>query len=157
MQPELKQYLEENNIEYILHEHPAVFTVPESEKLCQEIPGLRGKNLFMKDREGDQGFFLVILPGHKRLNIKALRKQLNIKKLSFADEEAMWTLLKLTPGSVSPFGLINDTENQITVIIDQEIWDADVVNFHPNINTASMELKQGQFHKFINSVGNTFK
>ena len=156
MQPELKQYLEQHDIKYILHEHPAVFTCEEADIHCKHIPGMPGKNLFLKskDKKGrTQDHFLVIMPAVKRLNLKALQSQLEVKKLTFSKPEELKEILGLTPGSVSPFGLINDTEKKVKVIIDKELWETEIVTFHPNVNTASLELSKEEFHRFIESLG----
>lgn len=157
MEPTLKQYLEQHNINYILHEHPAVFTCEEADIHCKDVPGMPGKNLFLKEKDSSgktQNYVIVIMPAEKRLNLKALQKQLEVKKLTFCNEEELKQYLNLTPGSVSPFGLINDKEHEVKVLIDEDLWNADVVNFHPNINTASLELKKEEFHKYINSLEN---
>ncbi len=155
MQPEVKQYLEHHNITPIIHKHPPVFSVDEAAIHCKDIPGLHCKNLFLKGKKKkDTNYNLVIMNAHKRLNINNLAKILNLKKLTFANEEELMHHLKLKPGSVSPLGLINDKNHKVKVIIDQEVWQAPIVNFHPNINTASLEFTQEQFHKIMNTFEN---
>ncbi len=157
MNKELEQYLQQHDIQYKYHSHPAVFTVAESDIHCGDIPGMRGKNLFLKDKEGTAGFFLLVVPGHKRVKMAMVQKFMGIRKLAFATEQELWQYLHLTPGSVSPFGLIHDMKQEVTVLIDQDIWDAPVVNFHPNVNTASLELSRENFHKFIASLSQKVK
>ena len=90
------------------------------------------------------------------MDIKEFGSRLN-EKLKFANENNLKEILGLTPGSVSPFGLINDKEHITKVLIDQDIWDSDIVSFHPNINTETLELNGKDFQKFIKTIGNTFE
>jgi Ala-tRNA(Pro) deacylase len=155
MQPEVKQFLEQHQISFILYEHPAVFSVDQADIYCKHIPGMHCKNLFLKEKESKQpNYYLVVMNAYKRLNINHLAKILKLKKLTFGSEEELLHYLKLTPGSVSPLGLINDQHHAVKLIIDQEVWDAKQVNFHPNINTASLEFTQEQFHHLINLFEN---
>ena len=158
MQLEVKQYLEQYNITPLVHEHPPVFTVEEAAVHCQHIPGMPCKNLFLKEKETkDTKYYLIIMNAHKRLQINNLAKLLNLKKLTFANGDELFHYLKLKPGSVSPLGLINDQYYVVKVIIDEEVWHAPIVNFHPNINTASLEFTQEQFHNLMNTFQNEKK
>lgn len=153
----LEVYLKKQDIEYRSHTHPAVFTCEEARIHCKHVPGLACKNLLLRDKNNNgstRAFYLVIMPAEKRLQMSVLQQTLGAKKLTFAKPEEMMKLMKLEPGSVSPLGLINDKEHQIKVIIDQEIWDAKIVNFHPNVNTASLELKKEMFHRLMESFEN---
>ena len=150
MNVQLKEYLAKNGIKYKIHEHPAVFTVAESKGIeaIQKIPGMRSKNLFLRDEK--HNFYLVCMPGEKRLNIRHLEKKLSVKKLNFASPEDLKLELNLTPGSVSIFAMINAKSTKL--IIDQEIWNAKITGFHPNINTATLEIQHEDFTKFVNSL-----
>ncbi len=155
MTPEIITFLEKHNIEYKLHTHQAVFTCAEAEIHCKHIPGLASKNLFLKDKETEQ-YYLVTLPAYKKMNFKQFEQMVNSKKITFGDEEALRNILKLTKGSVSPFGLVNDTGLKTKIYIDKDVWDADIVSFHPNINTESLELTREMFHRFIKSLSHEF-
>ncbi len=146
METYIKEFLEKNNIYYKLYTHPAVFTCEEADMHCKHVPGIPGKNLFLKEEKGTQ-FFLVILPAHKKLNMNSLALILNIKKLKFANEKELKEILSLTPGSVSILGLINDKEKKVQMVIDKELWNAERVNFHPNINTESLTFDKEIFHR----------
>lgn len=156
MESYLEQYLKSNSVEYGLYTHPAVYTVEEAKIHCKDVPGLGCKNLFLKDKEEGK-FFLVIMPAERRLQMKELAPKIGAKKLTFANEEELLSILKLTPGAVSPLGLINDKDNLVIVIIDKEVWDAELVSFHPNVNTESITLNKENFHKFIASLQNNKK
>ena len=152
MDSKLKGYLEKNGVNYILHKHSAVFTVSESDsnESIKKIPGLRCKTLFLKS-EHDM-FYLVGMPGKKRLDIKNLERHLGVKKLRFASEEELERELKTRAGSVSIFGAINSSN--VWLILDKEVWLADRVCFHPNINTETLELKHEDLERFYNSLDN---
>ncbi len=141
------------NIPYDLHEHPAVFTVAEADPYYQDSSGGKSKNLFLRNRNKSK-YYLVIIESSKRINLESLAKNLSEVKLSFASPEDLKNILGLTPGSVSPFGLINDTEKKTTVIIDRDLWKYDRLHYHPNVNTATVELSRDDFKKFLDHCGN---
>src|SRR3989338_4152244 len=156
METRIQEFLEKNRIKYIVHTHKAVFTCEEADIHCKHVPGTPGKNLFLKEDKGNQ-FFLVILPADKKLNMNSLAPVLSVKKLKFANENELKEILGLTPGSVSPLGLLNDKEKKTRVIIDEEIWAAETVNFHPNINTESLEFTKDNFHRLITTLLSNFE
>ncbi len=148
MDQNLLSHLDKLGIKYKVHKHSAVFTVEESNKIIKGLPGLHTKNLFLKDDSGK--FYLVCMEAQERLNIKVLTKNLLINKLRFASEEELKSELNLTPGSVSIFGMIY--AKNVQLLLDEKVWEASIVNFHPNINTATLELDQENFKKFYNSL-----
>ncbi len=148
MDQNLKSYIEKHKIKYKIYEHPPVFTVEESKKIKFKVPGLHTKCLFLKD--SNNKFYLICLPAEKRLNTNLIRKKFNLKKLNFASPEELKSTLNLTPGSVSLFGTIYS--KKVYLIIDQEIWEADLVGFHPNINTSTIVLDHDNLEKFYNSL-----
>ncbi len=148
MEKILRSYLEKHKIEYKNYEHPAVFTVAESKKIKINIPALHTKCLFLKDEHSQ--FYLVCLPAEKRLNINFLRKKFNLKELYFTSPEELKTNLHLTPGSVSIFGMIYS--DSVYLIIDKQLWEAEAVGFHPNINTATIVLNHNNLEKLYHSL-----
>lgn len=150
---QVEQYLTSHNIEYILHEHPPVFTCEEAKKHCAHISGLHTKNLFLTNKKKTR-FLLVVLPAHKRADLKKIEQIVDEKKLTFGKPELLMEKLGLKPGSVSPFGLINDTNCDVEVFVDEEVHQADRVSFHPNRNTASLELTGDMFRKYLDSYLN---
>lgn len=89
---------------------------------------------------------------YKRADLKFLAKYLGVARLAFANPDLLMIKMNLTPWSVSPFWLINNKDNDIEVYIDEEIYNADTVNFHPNINTASLALTKEMFHKYLEII-----
>lgn len=148
-------FLGSNGIEYVLHEHPAVFTCEEAETHCGHIPGKASKNLLLKTKAGR--YFLVILPAEKRLDLKKFMGMVNESKVSFASPKSLKEILNLEPGSVSPFGLLNDEEIKAEFYIDRDMYEAQTVSFHPNVNTATLELSREMFQNFLDKVGHEIK
>ena len=145
--------LDKLEIKYKLHKHPAIFNLEQAEKYYKDINGGQCKNLFIRNKNG-KNHYLVILPNQKNLDLKKLRIILEETRLGFASCERLEKYLNLTPGSVSPFGLINDLNKEVVVIIDNELLDCRDLHFHPNINTASIELSTIDFKKFLNWTEN---
>lgn len=140
------------HIEYKEYKHPAVFTVEEAEKYDRG-EGVHSKNLFLRNRKGKK-HYLVIFEGSKQVNLKELSNQLNESNLSFASPERLMKYLQLTPGSVSPFGLIHDENKEVEVIVDNDLLKSDNQGFHPNTNTSTLEISTGDFKKFLQQTGN---
>jgi Ala-tRNA(Pro) deacylase len=138
-------------IEHSTVQHPPIFTVEEGRPWHDLIPGLHCKNLFIKDRKG--GIWLVLMPGDKRADLARLEKVLAAPRFSFARPELLQEVLELTPGSVTPFGLINDRQRRVTVILDQQMLDAEWVNFHPLHNAASTTLRSADLLRFVRALG----
>ncbi len=148
MDENLKDYLGGLKIKYKIHEHKPVFTVEQSKKIKQKIPGLSTKCLFLKDE--NKQFYLICLSSDKRLNTKIIKSYFNIKELQFASPDELKNELNVTPGSVSIFSMIY--AKNIILIVDKEIWQADIVSFHPNINIATLEINHEDLEKFYNSL-----
>ena len=151
---EVEDFLKENQIEFVLHEHPAVYTTAEAAVHTAHIPGLDCKNLVLKDQKSRR-FFLLVLPAEVKADINEFAKSVGEKKLSFANSTNLMDLLGLEPGSVSPFGLLNDTEKKIEVYFHPDVLIAEVVKFHPNRNTASLEISRDMFKKYLDMTGHT--
>ncbi len=148
--------LEELGIEYALHEHPAVFTVEEAQQHAEGIEGLHCKNLFLRDQKGKK-HFLVVAENVKPIQVKEVGRKLGVGNLSFGSPERLLKHLDVTPGAVSPFGLINDPDNNVILVLDQDLQKAKIVNFHPNDNTKTITLTYDDFDKFVKWTGNTVK
>ncbi len=125
-------------IPFAAHEHVAVFTVAESEKVSAAIPGAHSKNLFLKDAGG--AFWLVTVPAEARVDLKALPDAIGCKRVSFGKPEDMERLLGIQPGSVTPLAAINAPPGSIAVVLDAGLAAAGRVNVHPLRNTATLGL-----------------
>lgn len=152
---EVYDILNSLEIEYVRYEHRPIYTVNEAKELDILIPGEKCKNLFLRNGKGDINY-IVILDEEKRVNLKLLAKQIGSTRLSFASEERLFKNLKLTPGSVTPFGIINDVNRDVIVLIDRDLINEKLVNFHPNVNTVTIGISYIDFEKFIKWHKNKF-
>lgn len=152
MSEEVYKLLETLGIGYRVTEHPAAFTVEQADGFYGHLEGMHSKNLFLRNKKGKQ-HYLVIAESHKEVDLKALRALVEESTLSFASPERLMDCLGLTPGSVSPFGLINDRERRVRVILDEDLLRVETVNFHPNVNTATVSLSSRDFRRFLDHCG----
>lgn len=152
MDKKLAIYLKDHAVSYVLYRHKAVYTVAESSTDSDiiRIPGLRCKTLFLKDTH--DRFYLVGLPGDKRLDFKKLEHALHVKKLTMGSPEELLTHAGLVPGSVSIFGAALHPE--IHLVIDTAVWGATEVCFHPNINTETLVLTHQALERYYTSLIN---
>lgn len=150
MNQTVEEYLTSLGIDFQVHEHPPVQTC---EELAQySVPGLPCKNLFLRDQKKTR-YLLVVLPADQQTDLKKLAGQVGDKKLSFVNPETLKEKLGVAPGAVSPFGLLNNGEGDVELWIAREVMEAPVVHFHPNRNTASLEMSGADFRRFFHSVG----
>jgi len=148
--------LDELGISYKRHEHPPVYTVEEAKKQWTKIIGAHLKNLFLRNKKGNR-HYLVILEASKVADLKTLNKRLGEDRLSFASENRLMKYLDLETGAVSAFGLINDKEKHVKVVIDEDLKKAEAVNFHPNVNTATVGISFPDFEKYLTWCGNSIR
>jgi Ala-tRNA(Pro) deacylase len=140
-------------IEYTRHEHPPVATVEEAQQHWSGIDATHCKNLFLRNQKGNR-HYLVVLIASKKADLRAVADQIGDGKLSFGSPERLMTHLGLTPGSVSPFGLINDREHAVRVVLDRDFHSATRLAFHPNINSVTFVVAATDFAKFLDACGN---
>jgi Ala-tRNA(Pro) deacylase len=141
-------------IAFTRHEHPPVSTVEEAAQYWAGIDAAHWKNLFLRNQKGNK-HYLVIITHSKRADLRAVADQIGDGKLSFASPERLMTHLGLTPGAVSPFGLINDRQHAVRVVIDRDLKDAARLSFHPNSNTSTVTITGADFLRFLESCGHT--
>jgi Ala-tRNA(Pro) deacylase len=145
--------LSELAIPFTRHEHPPVATVEEASAHWAGIEATHCKNLFLRNQKGTR-HYLVVLTASKKADLRAVAEQIGDGKLSFASPERLMTHLGVTPGSVSPFGLINDREHAVRVVLDRDFQTAERLAFHPNINTRTFTIAIADFQKFLAACGN---
>lgn len=143
-------------IPYDSYEHPPVFTGDEAAVHWAAIPGTQVKNLFLRNKKGDR-HYLAILEIHKQADLRRLVKIVGDDRFSFGSADRLQACLGVTPGSVSPFGLINDGARRVIVIVDEDIRRAERLLFHPNINTATVTISGADLERFLASRGNVVK
>lgn len=138
------------------YEHPPVATAIEADEHWAGIEAAHCKNLFLRNQKGSR-HYLVIVKHQKRADLRAVADQIGDGKLSFASPERLMTHLGVMPGSVSPFGLINDASHEVRVFLDRDLKEAQRISFHPNINTVTVVLAFADFERFLAARGNPVK
>ena len=147
----LLAWMAEHGVVQNTHDHPAVFRVEEGLELKAALPGAHTKNLFLKDKKGR--LWLISARQDTVIDLKRADKWIGSARLSFGNEALLWETLGVRPGSVTALGLINDPDQRVTFVLDQALWDADIVNFHPLTNTATTALTQADFRRFLELLG----
>jgi len=132
-------------------EHPPLFTVEESKRLRGDIPGAHTKNLFLKCKKGT--LWLIVALESTQIELKRLHARLGSGRLSFGKPELLREVLGVEPGSVTPFALINDTQQQVSVVLDEAMLACEPLNFHPLENTATTAISKEGLLSFIKSCG----
>jgi len=145
--PDLFAFFEKHGIGTSTVEHPPLFTVEESQALRGEIPGGHTKNLFLKDKK--DRIFLVVAEEDAAIDMKSLHKRIDSARLSFGRPELLAEFLGVAPGSVTPFGVINDSAGRVTVILDASLLRHEKLNFHPLENTATTTIDRDDFLAFL--------
>ncbi len=154
--PRLYRILDDLRIPYEYHEHPPAPTVEAALVYWQDIDATHCKNLFFRNHKGNR-HYLVILEHTNKLAIRDLEQLLRQGKLSLASDRRLEQWLGLSPGSVTPFGLINDKQKHVHLFIDEHLRNAERLSFHPNINTATVVISFEDFIRFLDWSGNTYE
>ena len=148
----VERFLNGLGIRFVRHAHPPVATVEEARRYWADIDAVHAKNLFLRNGKGTR-HFLAVLTFDRRVELTALAATFSERRLGFASPERLMEHLGLTPGAVSPFGLINDREHRVTVAIDAALRDAARVAFHPNVNTTTLVVSGADFQRYLAAVG----
>lgn len=148
--------LQKLRIQYEVYEHPPLDTIEIALEYWKDIEATHCKNLFFRNHKGNR-HYLVIIQDTTPFDIHSLEKQLKQGKLSFGSEQRLMKYLGVKPGSVSPFGLVNDAGRHVYLFLDQNLQSAEKISFHPNDNTASLVLKYSDFIKYLNFMGNQYE
>ena len=156
-------YLREHGIEYTCYNHPEGKTIDEAKRWWHDDGSVHCKNIFMRNHKGKQ-HYLICFPCDKELDIHDLEARLKASlqsqglpscgKLSFASADRMMRYLGLEPGSVSPFGLINDVSDHVILFLDRELQEAASLSFHPNDCRGTVVITQHQWQKYLSGIGN---
>lgn len=139
-------------ITYERYEHPPVFTSEDAAAHWAGINGRGVKNLFLRNKKGNR-HYLVVLPVEKEADLRHLVKVIGDDRLSFGSAERLARCLGVTPGSVSPFGLLNDREHSVQVILDDDLREEQRMIFHPNLNSHSLTISRQDLERFLGSTG----
>lgn len=159
-------FLREHDIPFTNYNHPEGKSIEEAKKWWKDDGSVHCKNLFFRNHKGNK-HYLVCLHCDHDLDIHDLEHRLKASlvaqglpscgKLSFASAERMMKYLGLEPGSVSPFGLINDTNHEVHLFLDENIKEAPLLSFHPNDCKGTVVIKREDFERYLAIVGNTYE
>lgn len=151
---EIYDFLKNQNIWNEVTEHKAVYNMVELSEIDVPYPEADAKNLFVRD-DKKRNYYLITVKGDKRVNLKEFKQKNNTRQLSFASEKDLLEIMNLTPGSVTPLGVLNDKENKVIVFIDKDFMEGpNIIGVHPNDNTATVWLKVKDLINIIKEHGN---
>ncbi len=146
--------LKEKNVWHEITEHEAVWDMEGLANVGLPYPDRDAKNLFVRD-DKKRVYYLISVKDDKRVDLNEFRNKYETRRLSFASENDLGNILKLFPGAVSPFGLLNDSELKVKFYLDKEFLDGDgIIGIHPNDNTATVWLKTSDLVDIIKEHGN---
>ena len=150
---ETYRYLTEHGVAYEITEHAAVFNMEELGSVQLPYPEWDAKNLFVRD-DKKRNYYLITVKGDKRVDLKEFRKQHGLRNLTFASAEDLLAYMGLTPGSVTPLGLLNDETRRVTLFIDEALLEGDgLIAVHPNDNAATVWLKTADLIALLREQG----
>ena len=154
---EIYNYLKEENISYEITNHKAVYNMEEASEIDIPYPNQDAKNLFVRD-DKKKNYYLITVKGNKRLDLKEFSLKNNTRRLSFASKEDLMKIMKLIPGAVTPFGILNDKDNIVKFYLDKEfLEEPKFLGVHPNDNTATIWIKTYDLINIIEKHGNEVK
>ena len=148
---EIYQYLDEHGIAYTVTNHRAVYNMAELDAVVLPYPEWDAKNLFVRDDKKSH-YYLLTVKGDKRVDLKQFRKANGLRPLSFASAEELQQYLQLSPGAVSPLGLLNDTEHRVRLYLDLAFQNQ-IIGIHPNDNTATVWMQANELLRLIRDYG----
>jgi Ala-tRNA(Pro) deacylase len=149
---DLFAFLDRQGIAHHTVQHPAVFTVDDARTLRGQIAGGHTKNLFLKDKRG--ALYLVTALEQAEIELKSLHRLLGASgRFSFGSAEQMRATLGVEPGSVTPFGALNDTAGEVTVVLDAAMMAHPTLNFHPLLNTMTTSIGRDDLVRFLAATG----
>ena len=139
--------LQNQGFSFKIYNHEALYTVNDSSEKRGKIKGAHSKNLFLKNKKNN--FFLISCLENRQVDLKKMTKCLNLGNISFAKEGLLFKWLGVQPGSVTPFGLLNDINNKVEFYLDSGFLTHETINFHPLVNTSTINLLTNDFINFL--------
>lgn len=148
---EIYAHLTALDIPFEITEHEAVYTMEELSRVSLAHPEAEAKNLFVRD-DKKHHYYLITVPGEKRVDLKLFQKQHGLRKLSFGSSDDLLALLKLTPGAVTPLGLLNDPDHRVELYLHRS-FENRLISIHPNDNTATVSLQTADLIRVLTLKG----
>ena len=150
---EIYELLRQRDFWHVITEHPAVYNMEEMGEIDLPYPEADAKNLFVRD-DKKRNYYLITVIGSKRVDLKEFKKKQGTRALSFASAEELLRFMKLTPGSVTPLGLLNDEERRVKLYLDREFNQGEgIIGVHPNDNTATVAMKSADLLALLREHG----
>lgn len=150
---DLFAFFEHLNIQVSNHHHEPVFTVDEGDEIKKHLGGAHTKNLFLKTKK--DFYCLVTMLDDQQLDLQAFGNMMGMGRFSFASPRRLKQKLGLEPGSVTPFAVIHPEAHDITVVLDAQMMEYDLLNYHPLRNDMSTTIGNRDFLKFLQATGHT--
>lgn len=144
-------YLKAEKKQFGVTEHQAVYNMEDLKNIDFLYKNSDAKNIFIRD-DKKQNYYLIVIEGDKKIDLKRFRKEYNTRPLTFASSDELKEILNLYPGAVTPLGLLNDKNKKVKLFIDS-YFDG-IIGVHPNDNTATIWLKVSDLISLIKKHGN---
>ena len=145
-------YLDGLGIPHKTMTHPPVFTVEQAKALRGKIEGAHTKNLFLRDKKNE--LYLIVALESSQIDLKGLHRLLGTSgRFSFGAANLLRETWGVEPGSVTPFGAINDTHARVSVVLDATMMEHETLNFHPLLNTMTTSIARDDLVKFLEATG----
>ena len=154
--PDIYCFLDEHHIAYERVHHAPVYTCEEAEAMVPALAGTHTKNLFVRDGKGRR-HFLIVVGWEKRVDLKALCQALEVKKLGMASPERLRKYLGVDPGAVTILGVLSDVGREVEVLFDTEVWQAEALQCHPLVNTATLCIPREGIERFLQTLGQPYR
>lgn len=143
--------LQELGITYDVVEHPPAFTTEQADSYIEGLEGVRTKSMFLTNKKKTQ-YYLLIMDDQRPLDMDDFREQVGANRIRMASAESLAEKMQLLPGTVSPFGLLNNDEKDILVYFDKDIVSEEIMTFHPNTNEKTIFIKTQDLFRFLESI-----
>ncbi len=143
--------LQELGITYDVVEHPPAFTTEQADSYIEGLEGVRTKSMFLTNKKKTQ-YYLLVMDDHKSLDMDDFKEQVGANRIRMASADSLAEKMQLLPGTVSPFGLLNNAEKDIHVYFDKDILSEEIMTFHPNINEKTIFIKTQDLFRFLEAI-----
>ena len=151
---DIYKFLDSKNIWYVVTDHKAVYNMDDLKSISFPYVGCDVKNLFVRD-DKKKNYYLIVVKGNKKVDLKEFKNKNNTRSLSFASSDDLFSILGLVPGSVSPFGILNDCDRRVSVFFDEDLFlNEGIIGVHPNDNTATVWIKVLDLVELLRKHGN---
>lgn len=145
--------LDAMGIAYDAIEHEPAAHIDRCREVMRSLNATVVKNIFLCPRNRSR-FYLLLMRPEAKLRTSDISAQAGASRLGFAPEDKLAELLHEKPGSISPMGLIFDSNHAVTVLVDDALRDDARLAFHPCDNTRSLAMSGADFFNvFLKQLG----